>query len=213
MIKIVIADDHSLTREGFKNRVSKEAPDMEMTDEASNAAELMDKLHKQLPDIVILDISMPGKSGLDVLKEIKKSYPEVEVLVLSMHPEERYAVRMFRAGAAGYLPKDRENLSLELIKAIRQIVIQKRRYISKEVADQLADYIHGSGAQTHHALSDREFEVLCMIASGKKIKKISEELSITVQTVHTYRNRLKEKLNIETDVDLTKYAISHHLIE
>lgn len=214
MIKIVIADDHQLTREGLKNRILNETVDMKIMDEASNATELLNILSRQLPNLVVLDISMPGKSGLDVLKEIKSNYPKVEVLVLSMYPEERYAVRMFRAGASGYLPKDKENLSRELIKAIRQIVIQKRRYISKEVADQLADFIHESGqSNTNKALSDREFQVLCMIASGKKIREIADELSITIQTVHTYRSRIMEKLNLKTNVDLTKYALQNNLIE
>lgn len=214
MIKIIIADDHLLTREGFKNRISNGTIDMKVTGEASNASELMKLLAEEIPDIVVLDITMPGKSGLDILKDIKNLYPAVHVLVLSMHPEERYAFRVFKAGAAGYLSKDHENISQELIRVIRMIVTQKRRYISDEVANELAQYIHeNQSSKKHKTLSDREFQILCMIAAGKKIRSISEELSITVQTVYTYRNRVKEKLNLKTDADFTKYAIQNNLIE
>ena len=144
MIEIVIADDHSLTREGLKIRVSKEAIDLKVVDEASDAAELAKILARKPPDIVVLDISLPDKNGLDVLKHIKINYPSVEVIILSMHPEERYGIRAYKAGASGYLSKDNENLSRELIKAVRMIVTQNRRYVNQKVASQLAEYIHNT---------------------------------------------------------------------
>lgn len=213
MIKIVVADDHVLTREGLKNRIQKEAIDMKIVDEASNASELLKKIHAEQPDVVILDITLPDKNGLDVLKDIKINYPKIKVIVLSMHPEERYAVRAYKAGASGYLSKDRKNLTSELIRAIRVIISQNRRYVTKEVASQLAEYIQSSGFKKHLELSDREFQVFCLIAMGKTIKEIAKQLSITIQTVYTYRNRAKEKLDLETDADFTRYAIQHNLID
>ena len=213
MIEIVIADDHSLTREGLKTRVSKEAIDIKVVDEASTAAELVKILVQKLPDIVVLDISMPDKNGLDVLKEIKTHYPSVEVIILSMHPAERYGVRAYKAGASGYLSKDNKNLSRELIKAVRMIITQNRRYVNQKVASQLAEYIHNTDSRKHRELSDREFQVFCLIARGKKTADVAKELSVSVQTVYTYRNRAKEKLNLETTADFTKYALQYNLID
>lgn len=215
MIKIVIADDHSLIREGLKSRLEKSAIDIKVVAEASTAAGLQKQLKELRPDIVILDIILPDKNGLDVLKELKLMHPYIEVIVLSMHPEERYAVRSYKAGAAGYLSKNKENLSDELIKAIRIVGIQKRRYVSEDVASKLAEYIHDPalGNKKHQELSDREFQVFCLIAMGKPIREIAHELSITIQTVYTYRNRAKVKLSLETDADFTRYAMQHNLID
>lgn len=212
MIKVVIADDHPLIREGLKKLISKEAIDIKVEGEASNATELMELLTEELPDIVLLDITMPGKNGLEVLKDIKSLYPKLPVLILSMHPEERFAIRALKAGASGYFSKI--SISNELVSAIRVIVTRKRRYISPEVADQLAEHIDNTGNQLlHETLSDREYQVLCMIASGKKISTIADELTLSIQTIHTYRGRLKEKMNMKTDTELTKYAIQHNLID
>ena len=213
MIEIVIADDHSLTREGLKIRVSKEDIDLKVVHEASDAAELAKILARKPPDIVVLDISLPDKNGLDVLKHIKINYPSVEVIILSMHPEERYGIRAYKAGASGYLSKDNENLSRELIKAVRMIVTENRRYVNQKVASQLAEYIHNTNSRKYRKLSDREFQVFCLIASGKKTADVAKELSVSVQTVYTYRNRAKEKLNLETTADFTKYALQHNLID
>ena len=215
MIKIVIADDHSLIREGLKSQLEKAAIDMKVVAEASTAAELQKQLKGMRADIVILDIILPDKNGLDVLKELKLMYPHIKVIVLSMHPEERYAVRSYKAGAEGYLSKNKENLSDELIKAIRMVGIQKRRYVSEEVASKLAEYIYnpGFGDKKHQELSDREYQVFCLIAMGKKTTEIAEDLSLNIQTVYTYRNRAKEKLALETDADFTKYAIQYNLID
>lgn len=212
MVKALIADDHPLIREGLKKMISIESNDIKVVQEASNATELMEILNKQLPDIVLLDITMPGKSGLEVLKEIKNLYPNLPVLILSMHPEERFAIRALKAGASGYFSK--RSISNELIRAIRVIVTQKRRYISPEVANELAQHIDSTKTeQLHDNLSDREYQVLCMIASGKKISTIAKELSLSVQTIHTYRSRLKDKMNMKTDTELTKYAIQYNLID
>ena len=212
MIKVMIVDDHPLVREGLKKVVSKGSMDIEVVYEASNAAEMQEMLSRELPDIIILDIAMPGRSGMDVLKDIKNLYPEIPVLMLSMHPEDRFAVRAMKAGAAGYLTKT--SISDELVKAIRIIVNQKKRFISPEVAEQLAMQIDSSGQKSlHDTLSDREYQILCMIASGKKIGDIAKELSLSVQTIHTYRARLKDKMNMKSNVELARYAIQQDLID
>ncbi|MEX1062031.1 MAG: response regulator transcription factor [Balneolaceae bacterium] len=212
MIKVMIVDDHPLVREGLKKVVSKGSMDIEVAYEASNAAEMQEMLSKQLPDIVILDIAMPGRSGMDVLKDIKNLYSQLPVLMLSMHPEDRFAVRAMKAGASGYMTKT--SISDELVKAIRTIVTLRKRYISPEVAEQLALQIDSSGNKSlHETLSDREYQILCMIASGKKIGDIAEELSLSVQTIHTYRARLKDKMNMKSNVELARYAIQQDLID
>lgn len=212
MIRVMIADDHPLVREGLNKVLTKGTIDIAVVGEASNASELLNMLSKQRPDIVILDIAMPGRSGMDVLKDIKKLYPQLPVLMLSMHPEERFAVRALKAGASGYMTKT--SISDDLVSAIRVIVQQKKRYISPEVGEQLAQQIDSNNKNTpHEMLSDREYEVLCMIASGKKVSTIAKELSLSVQTIHTYRARLKEKMNMKSNVELARYAIQQDLID
>lgn len=212
MIRVMIVDDHPLVREGLNKVLTKGTIDIAVVGEASNASELLNMLSKQRPDIVILDIAMPGRSGMDVLKDIKKLYPQLPVLMLSMHPEERFAVRALKAGASGYMTKT--SISDDLVSAIRVIVQQKKRYISPEVGEQLAQQIDSNNKNTpHEALSDREYEVLCMIASGKKVSTIAKELSLSVQTIHTYRARLKDKMNMKSNVELARYAIQQDLID
>ncbi|MEX0608921.1 MAG: response regulator transcription factor [Balneolaceae bacterium] len=212
MIRVMIVDDHPLVREGLNKVLTKGTIDIAVVGEASNASELLNMLSKQRPDIVILDIAMPGRSGMDVLKDVKKLYPQLPVLMLSMHPEERFAVRALKAGASGYMTKT--SISDELVSAIRVIVQQKKRYISPEVGEQLAQQIDSNNKNTpHEILSDREYEVLCMIASGKKVSTIAEELSLSVQTIHTYRARLKDKMNMKSNVELARYAIQQDLID
>lgn len=212
IIKVVIADDHFLVREGVKKILSEESIDIKVVKEATNAAELLQVLSEKYPDIVILDITMPGKSGLNVLKDIKDLYPKLPVLVLSMHPVDRYAIRVIKAGAAGYLTKS--GVSDELIKAIRVIVKQKKQYISQTVAEQLARQINvKENRALHENLSDREYEVLCMIALGKSVTDIARELSLSVPTVHTYRARIKEKMNMKSNVEIARYAIKNSLID
>ena len=215
MINIVIVDDHSLIRMGFRSRIDS-IVGMNVVGEASTAAQLLENLNIWNPNIVILDISLPDRNGLDLLKQLRIEYPHIEVVILTMHPEERYAVRAYRAGAAGYLSKGTDRLCDELVKAIRMVAIHKRRYVSEGFASQLATYIHDfdrGEKYKHQELSDREFQVFCMIASGKKIAEIAEKLSITIQTVYSYRNRAKEKLALQTDVDFTRYAILNNLID
>ncbi len=212
MIKVLIVDDHPLVREGLKKVVSQRTTNIKVVGEASSANQLMEKLSASLPDIVILDIAMPGKSGLDVLKEIKEYYPHLPVLILSMHPEDRFAIRALKAGASGYLTKS--SISDQLVKAIKKIVTKKKKYISQSLAEELAERVDShSEKPLHESLSDREYQILCMIASGKKVNDIAKELSLSVQTVHTYRSRIKDKTGLNTNVDLTRYALHNNLID
>lgn len=212
MIKIFIADDHPLVREGLKKVVNQSTIDIEVIGEASDAHELMEELEKVDPSILILDIAMPGKSGLDVLKEIKDFYPDLPVLILSIHPEDRFAVRALKAGAHGYLNK--RSISDQLITAIRRIVVQKKKFISQETAEQLASRVDTSDDKPlHESLSDREYQIMCMIASGKEVNTIAEELSLSVQTVHTYRSRIKDKMGLKSNVEFTRYALEQNLID
>lgn len=211
MIEVVIADDHPLVREGLK-KVVDNSIDIKIIAEASNGKELMPILEKKIPDILILDITMPGRSGLDILKEVKNIYPNLPVMILSIHPEDRFAIRALRSGASGYLTKSA--ISDELVKAIRKITTEKRKYISPGVAEELASQVDiSSNEPLHKNLSDREFQVLCMIANGKKVHEISEELSLSPQTIHTYRTRIKEKMDLNSNVEMTRYAITNDLID
>ena len=210
MIQILIADDHPIVREGLK-QILEETPDMLVADEAGNAQEVLDKVWKNDYDVLLLDISMPGRSGLDIIKELKSAKPNLRVLVLSVHPEEQYAVRVLKAGASGYLTKESD--PDELIAAIRK-VSQGRKYVSASLAEKLAFEL---GMDTerppHETLSDREYQVLCMIASGKPVKEIAKELSLSVKTVSTYRSRILEKMNMKNNAELTRYAIKHELVD
>jgi DNA-binding NarL/FixJ family response regulator len=214
MIKVFIADDHPLVREGLKKVVDQSTIDIKVIGEASDAYELMEKLRTSdvTPDIIVLDITMPGKSGLDVLKEIKEFYPDMPVLMLSIHPEDRFAIRSLKAGASGYLTKS--SISEQLVKAIRKIVTQKKKYISSNVAEQLASRVDQMNDKPlHESLSDREYQIMCLIASGKKVNEIADELSLSIQTVHTYRARIKEKMGLHSNVEFTRYAIEQNLID
>lgn len=210
MIKILIADDHPVVRKGLKE-IIEETPDMVVGGEASNGQEALEKVRKGDIDIVVLDISMPGRSGLDTLKQLKSENPELSVLVLSMYPEEQYAVRVLRAGASGYLTK--ESAPDELIAAIRK-ASTGRKYISSSLAEKLAfDLEIGVEKPPHETLSDREYEVMCMIASGKTGREIGEELFLSVKTISTYRSRILEKMKMKSNAELTHYAIKHRLVE
>lgn len=212
MINLVIADDHILVREGLKKILEADNVSLEVTGEASNANELFEILKKNDPNIVLLDINMPGISGLDALKEIRKNHPKIPVLMLSMHPANRFAVRSLKAGASGYITKS--SIPEELAKAINTVVFDKKKYISPEVAEQLAEQVDSNSVQPlHKKLSDREYQVMCLIASGKKINEIAEELSLSTRTVHTYRSRMMDKMNLNSNVDITHYALSYGLID
>ncbi len=210
MIKILIADDHAIVREGLKQIVA-ETPDMVVADEASSGHEVLDKVRNNEYTVVVLDISMPGGDGLNILKQIKKEKLKLPVLVLSVHPEEQYAVRVLKAGAAGYLTK--ESAPGELISAIRR-VSSGRKYVSSLLAEKLAFDLQSEGETSlHETLSDREFQVMCMIASGKRVKDIGEELCLSVKTISTYRSRILEKMRMKNSAELTHYALKHGLVE
>ena len=210
MIHVAIADDHPLVREGIKKVLDNEI-DIELTGEATDGHEIETVLKKNVPDILILDFTMPGKSGLNLIKDISKAYPALPILVLSIHPPERFAVRSLKAGASGYLCKS--SISDDLITAIRKITIQKRKYVTPEVAEELATQIDERKDQPlHQNLSDREFEVLYMIAGGKSVSTIADELSLSPHTIHTYRSRIKNKMDLSTNVEMTRYAMENGLI-
>jgi len=208
MIKILIADDHAIVREGLKQILAEE-PDMKVTGEAGNADELFDLLKKDAWNAVVLDINMPGKSGLEALKDLKKIYPDLPVLILSMYGEEQYGVRALKAGASGYLKK--ASAPNEFVSALRTIV-KGKKYISPTLAENLADNIT-PGSNQSKKLSDREYEILCKIALSNSTEDIANDLCISVHTVYSYRNRILEKLNLKTNVELTQYAIQNKLIE
>ncbi len=210
MIKILIADDHPVVRKGLKD-IIEETPDMMVEDEASNGQETLEKVRKSDFDIVLLDISMPGRSGLEILKELKSEKPDLSVLILSIHPEEQYAVRVLKAGASGYLTK--ESAPDELIAAIRKASTGKK-YISSSLAEKLALYLEIDAEKPlHETLSDREYEVMRMIASGKTITEIAEKLFLSVKTISTYRSRILEKMRMKSNAELTHYALKNRLVE
>ena len=208
MINILIVDDHVIVREGIK-RIIDDISDMKIVAEASSGQEAMDLILENMYDLILLDISMPGLNGIQTLKLIKKHNKNLSVLMLSMHSEDQYAMRSIKAGASGYMTK--ETASMELVSAIRKIN-NGRKYISKEVAELLAtDLYHEEDKDPHENLSDREFEILKLIAIGKTIKNIAEELIISPKTVSTYRSRILEKLNMKSNSDLIHYVIDYKL--
>lgn len=210
MIKILIADDHAIVREGLKQIVAEES-DMNVTGEAANSHELFDLLEKGKYEIVVLDINMPGISGLEALKEMKVRNIKVPVLILSMFSEDQYGLRAIKAGAAGYLKK--VSAPTELVNAIRKIV-GGGKFISDSLAEKLADVIDVDAKKPlHETLSDREYQIMCLISSGKSAEEIAEELALSINTVYTYRNRILEKMHLKSNVSLTQYAIQHKLIE
>lgn len=210
MIKIFVADDHSLIREGIKKLVGLES-DLKIVGETADPLTVCDRIKETDPDIILLDISMPGKSGLDVLKEIKLILPDVKVLIMSMLPEDQFAKRALKAGASGYVTKD--SLPEEILTAIRRVA-SGRKYVSAFLAEKLAsDLDDHTGKQPHEILSDREFQILKMIASGKSQSDISDELAISVSTVNTYRGRILEKLNLKNNADIIRFAFQNNLME
>ena len=210
MIKILIADDHPIVRQGLKQILSEE-PDMTVLGEAQNSQEVLELVRKQDWDIVILDITMPGRGGIDVLKELKHERPKLPVLMLSVHPEDQYAVRALKAHASGYMTKD--SAPEELVKAIRKI-LRGGKYISSTLAEKLAfDLETETEKPLHETLSDREYQVLLMIASGKTVSEIAEELSLSVKTIDTYRARILEKMKMKNNAELTHYAIKNGLVD
>src|SRR5512135_1245761 len=210
MLRILIADDHEIVRKGLV-KVLEEALQPIKVDEASNGQEAVSKVLKSEYGLVVLDLKMPGKSGLDVLKEIKQHRPKLPVLVLSMHPEEQFAVRAIRAGAAGYLTK--ECAGDELVLAIRK-ALKGERYISGTLAEILAGELDiDSGKPLHEVLSDREYQVMLMVASGKPVGAIAKELCLSVKTISSYRTNILLKTRMKNNAEITHYAIQNKLVE
>jgi len=209
-MRILIADDHAILRRGLKEILVRELPGV-MCGEAENAQQILSQIQKQEWDVVILDVTMPGRSGLDVLKDIRELRPKLPVLVLSMHPEDQYGKRILRAGASGYMNKD--TAPEELIKAIRKVRFGGR-YVSPALAERLALGLSDDAERpAHEILSDREFEVLRMLALGKTVSQIAEELHLSVTTISTYRARILEKMKISTTAELMHYALRNHLVD
>jgi DNA-binding NarL/FixJ family response regulator len=210
MIRVLITDDHPLVREGLI-KILREEVDMKVIGEAQNAAEAMEHLKQHDVDVLILDISLPGKSGLDMLKDLKQRYPKLRILILSMHPEDRFARRVLKTGASGYITK--ESAPDQLVNAIRK-VFGGGKYISPALAEQLAAGLELNTDQPlHEILSDREYQVLSMIAGGKKTQEIAEKLSLSPKTVNTYRARVLQKMRMRTNAELIHYAIEHGLVD
>jgi two-component system, NarL family, invasion response regulator UvrY len=209
MTKILIADDHTVVRRGLKQILLEEFP-FAFIDEVGDAEELIKKVMKDEWDVIISDLSMPGRSGLESLQQIKQYHPKLPVLILSVHPEEQYAIRVLKAGASGYLNKDLA--PEELVKAVN-CVLSGKKYITASIAEKLASTLDLDGEKAlHEFLSDREFEVLKFLAAGKSVSDIAEQLSLSVTTVSTYRARIMTKMNLKTNADLTLYAIEHKLL-
>jgi len=209
-MRILIVDDHAVVRDGVKTIVAERYSEV-VLGEASSASEALELARQQEWDAVILDISLGGRSGLEILKELKQLRPKLPVLILSMHSEAQYARRAFKAGAAGYLTKDSSRA--ELVRAINK-VIEGGRYVSGALAEKLVfDIERGTGGPPHESLSDREFEVMCLIASGKTVTEISEVLSLSDKTISTYRARILEKMGMKTNAELTYYAIANKLVQ
>jgi len=210
MIKLIIADDHAVVRKGLK-QIFEETSDIVVAGEANSGNELLEKLRREDFDVVILDISMPGKDGLDTLKEIKAIKPNLPVLIFTIYPEEQYALRVLKAGAAGYINKESEPEIL--IEAIRK-VSQGRKYISPDLAELLASSLDTKSTEAlHDQLSDREYQVMCMIASGKTPTDIAKELSLSINTISTYRMRILEKMGMKNNAEITHYALKNRLVE
>ena len=209
MIKVLIADDHAVVRQGLK-QILAETSDMVAGGEATNTQEVIDKVRRENWDVLVLDITMPGRGGLDIIKELKHEKPRLPILILSMHSEDQFAVRALKAGASGYMSK--ESAPELLVKAIRK-VYSGGKYISASLAEKLAfDLGTDSERPPHEKLSDREFQVMCMIASGKTVKEIADRLSLSVKTISTYRARILEKMKMKTNAELTHYAIRNQLV-
>jgi len=209
-IKILIADDHAIVREGLKQIVAEEK-DILVAGEAENSEQMMEFLEKANWSLVVLDINMPGKSGLEALKDIKLLYPHLPVLILSMFSEDQYGIRAIKAGASGYLKK--VSAPTELVTAIRKIVAGGK-YINSSLAEKLAEKFGNTDkALLHEKLSDREYQIMCNIALGKTAEEIAQELSISINTVYTYRNRILDKMSMKSNVELTQYVLSNKLVE
>lgn len=210
MIRVLIADDHRILREGLKQLLA-ESGDIIVGGEAENGFEALDKVRKEDWDVVVLDMSMPGKSGIELIRQIKEEKPKLPILILSMHKEDVYALRTLKAGASGYLSKD--SATAELVKAIRKVA-GGGVYINSHIAEKLAiGLMPANDAAPHTLLSDREYQIFLMLVSGKSITDIADELHLSVKTVSTHKTRIMQKMNITSLSGLIKYAIKHDLLE
>lgn len=210
MIRVLIADDHPIVRQGLKQILS-ESSDIIVAGEAGDCRETLEKLKKGSFDLVLLDINMPDRNGLELLAELKKEWPKVSVLILSAFPEEQYAVRALRSGASGYLVK--KSAPEELITAIKK-VSGGRKYITASLAERLASRLDADSVEApHERLSNREYQVLCMIGSGKTVSEIAEELSLSVKTVSTHRSRILGKMEMKSNAEIIRYVVKNSLVE
>ena len=210
MIRVLIADDHEIVREGLK-QILTTTTSITVTGEAVDGLEALGKIRQDDYDVIVLDISMPGRSGLEILKQIKTEKPDLPVLILSMYSEEQYAIRAIKSGAAGYLTK--ETVKHELIQAIQDIA-SGRRYITSTLADRLAFALESDTEKLpHETLSDREYQVMVKIAAGKSIKEIADELFLSQNTINTYRQRILDKMKMKSNTDLARYTMKHQLID
>ncbi|HEX9675687.1 MAG TPA: response regulator transcription factor [Anaerolineales bacterium] len=209
MIRVLVADDHAVVRQGLKQILSEE-PDILEVGEAGSGAEALRLSREAEWDVVILDITMPDGSGLDILRELRHEKPQLPVLVLSVHSEDQYALRVLRSGAAGYLTK--ECAPQELVEAVRRVV-SGGKYVGLDLAERLAEVLAGDrNQQAHEQLSDREFQILCLIGSGRSATEIAQELSLSPKTVSTYRRRVLDKMHMNSNVELTRYVLEQQLI-
>ncbi len=209
MLRILVADDHPIIRRGLRQTIA-ETSDMVVADEANNGWEVLSKVRATQYDVVLLDISLPGSSGVNIVRQLKNERPRLPVLILSIHPEEQYAVRALRAGASGYLTK--ESAPDELIAAIRKVSMNGK-YVSSSLAERLAsDLERGDEQLPHKTLSDREYQVICMIALGKTVTEIAKELSLSVKTISTHRSRILRKMKMKNNAELTYYAVKNRLV-
>ena len=209
MTRVLLADDHPLLRNGLKQVLTQE-PDLEVVGEAEDSEQVLRQVEETPCDVLVLDLTMPGRGGLDVLRDIRRQHPDLPILILSMHAENQFAVRAIKAGANGYLSKD--NAGTEVVKAIRKVLTGKK-YVSPSLAEMLANALDQDTERPPHAsLSDREFQVLCKIASGMTVSQIAEEISLSVKTISTYRSRVLEKMNMHNNAELTRYAIQSGLV-
>jgi DNA-binding NarL/FixJ family response regulator len=210
MLKVLVVDDSPLFRRGVRDLVI-EGFHGAKVGEAGNAHEMLELQRRKPWDMAVMDISMPGMNGLDALKQVKQEFPDLPVLILSMHPEEQYAIRMFKAGANGYLTK--AAAPEELVKAIKK-VHEGGKYVSAALGEALASRVNLDAEKSpHDVLSDREYEVLCLIGSGKTVSEIAEKMNLSVTTISTYRARILEKMRMKTNAQLTRYAIEQGLVE
>ncbi|MBN2603610.1 MAG: response regulator transcription factor [Candidatus Thermoplasmatota archaeon] len=210
MMKILIADDHAIVRQGLR-QILTENSGMCTVDEAENGHQVLEKISKEEFGVLVLDICMPGENGIEILKTVRQLSPDLPVLMLSMYSEDQYAIRALKAGASGYLTKDKA--PDVLIQAINKVA-EGRKYISPILAEKLADnlYHNKNNRVLHELLSDREYEVMCHIASGKTVSQIGQEMNLSVKTISTYRSRILDKMKMKTNAELTHYAIKNNLI-